>query len=255
MTKIKLSLLENAFSFLNHSLSHAIIAEKEKNHWKFAILNLVQAVELILKELLRKEHPRLIYKNIDDPKETVSLNFAVTRLQKIARIKFKDEDLNTISAASKYRNNIVHYEFSFPLQEIKLLYAQLLGFLQSFVQEYFSKTLNEIVFDEEWEEAVKILEYSSELKIRAEERMRREKIDEQYVIKCKQCNQITFVIQDSKNICYLCGYRGFVEKCSLCNNYFFEEDLTYDHRHSDEPLCNQCFKNIDFLDIDFFDYD
>jgi hypothetical protein len=154
MSQLKLTLQENCFSFLNHSLSQAIIAEKSQENWKYAILNLVQAIELALKELLKKEHPILIFKNIDNPTETVSLQFAVARLQKISKIIFDKDDLDTISLASKYRNEIVHYEFSFKIEEIKLIYAKLIGFLQSFTNKYFKKDLNEIFQSDLWEEAL-----------------------------------------------------------------------------------------------------
>ena len=63
--KLKFSLLENSHSFIAEAAQKAVEATNEPHNWKFAILNLVQAIELSLKEMLRREHPILIYKNID----------------------------------------------------------------------------------------------------------------------------------------------------------------------------------------------
>lgn len=86
MSKINFTLLENSYNFLNYSLNEAIEAELKPEKWKYAILHLVQAIELILKERLRQEHPSLIYRDVDKQKDTVSLEYAASRLQKFLRL-------------------------------------------------------------------------------------------------------------------------------------------------------------------------
>ena len=54
MKELKLTLQENSFDFLKQSLSQAVLSEKTPENWKYAILNLVQAIELSLKELLKR---------------------------------------------------------------------------------------------------------------------------------------------------------------------------------------------------------
>ena len=71
---IELSLRENAYDFINESLRNAVRAEAEPLVWKFAISNVVQAIELMLKARLQAEHPLLIFQNVDQPKHTVSLS-------------------------------------------------------------------------------------------------------------------------------------------------------------------------------------
>ena len=89
------------------ALSRAILAEKDSTQWKYAILNLVQAIELSLKELLRRQHPSLIYKDVDKQTETVSLKFARSRLEQIAGIKFEKTDLDSIQTASEYELSLI----------------------------------------------------------------------------------------------------------------------------------------------------
>ncbi len=83
MTQLTLSLQQNAVSFLAEALAKAVLAEKEVSEWKFALFNLVQSIELSLKERLRKEHPLLIYADIDKPKLSVSLERALARLARV----------------------------------------------------------------------------------------------------------------------------------------------------------------------------
>ena len=252
MSEIKLTLLENGYNFLNNSLSQAVIAEEYPDNWKYAILHLVQAIELTLKELLRREHPSLIFKNIDKPNETVSLSHAANRLENIAHLQFSREDLDTIFIASKYRNQIVHYEFSFKKEEIKLIYAKLLGFMQSIIGNYFDLNLNEIIFEEVWEEALKIIDYANELNTRAQERIKNEKINDKFILNCNVCHQHAFVFKDSINTCYACGHKDWIEKCRLCGHPFFEEDLQTDETYSDELFCTQCIDKMNYLDYKRF---
>lgn len=240
MVEFKLTLKENAFSFLNHSLSQAIIAEDTPEHWKYAILNLVQSIELVLKELLKREHEILIFKNIDNPTETISLKFAVARLQKISKVIFNKEDLDALTLASKYRNEIVHYEFSFKLEEIKLIYAKLIGFLQSFVTKHFNKNLNEIIKADLWIEALNIIEYSNELQRRAVKRFEEENIDSKLVIECRRCFQSAFVVQDLIDTCFVCGAKDESGICDGCKEVMYSDQLEPLHEYDDKWYCTEC---------------
>lgn len=239
MAELKLSLQENAFNFLNHSLSQAIVAEETPENWKYAVLHLVQAIELSLKELLRKEHPILIYKNIDKPGDTVSLHLGVKRLENISKIIFNQEDLKSIDLASSYRNQIVHYEFSFKIEEIKSIYAKLLGFLQSFVNKYFEKSLDDIVKEELWREALNIIEYSDELQKRADDRFREEGIDVKLILECRSCHQWAFVVQDEIDTCYVCGEKDESGICQCCGEIFYKDEL-YPLQYDDDQYCEEC---------------
>lgn len=48
--RIRMRLLDNAYDFLNESLRDSIAAEQDSKAWKFGILNIVQSIELLLKE-------------------------------------------------------------------------------------------------------------------------------------------------------------------------------------------------------------
>jgi len=83
MTRVKqleMDLLDNAYDFVNESLRAARRAEQLPGAWKFAIVHIVQSIELFLKERLRREHAVLVWENIDRQKYTVSLTLAVARI-------------------------------------------------------------------------------------------------------------------------------------------------------------------------------
>jgi hypothetical protein len=244
MTHIKLSLIENAEDFLKQSLNQAIYSEKHPQSWKYAILNLVQSIELSLKELLRREHEIFIYKNIDNPNDTISLEFAVKRLEKVSKIKFNQKDIKSIQIASIFRNKIVHYEFSFKEKEVKTIYAKLIGYLQEIFYKYFKKNLNEIVGEEIWEEAVQIIEYAEELQTRAKERFKDEGINENNIIVCRLCNQESFVIQDDINTCYVCGIKDDIGVCDRCDAIFYYDELNPRHEFDDSNFCEDCLQEM-----------
>jgi len=238
VAEVKLSLLENAQNFIVEALSKAILAEKDSNQWKYAILNLVQAIELSLKEHLRRQHPALIFKNIDKPTETVSLEFARLRLERIAGVVFDRADISSIETASNYRNQIVHYEFTFKDTDLKLVFAKLLGFLQHFHSTYFDQPLNKIISEKVWGEAIGVLDYAQEFFQRAQAKWKTEKIDPSLIWTCRHCCWDAFVVQDGINTCYVCGAKDEVYECAECHQLSYCE--TPDFQKGEKRICERC---------------
>jgi len=105
---------------------------RHPTRWKFAILSLIQAIELSLKELLRRQHPYLIYKNVDNPDKTVGIDQAIHRLRLIAGISLSADESSALRTAVGVRNEIVHHHIDEAVAELKLVFARLLGFLNDF---------------------------------------------------------------------------------------------------------------------------
>jgi len=187
MSQIKLTLLDNAHSFIQEALEKAVLAEKDEKQWKFAIFNLVQAIELLLKERLRQEHRILIFKNIDNPQITVSIEQAIARLKNIANVELNQTDVEDLAKAIEWRNQIVHYEFDFKTVELKLRFAKLLGLAAHFHDRFLGKPLDRIVSEGVWAEAVSILEYGQELFARAEDKFLAKNIEPTLVMDCRRC--------------------------------------------------------------------
>jgi transcription elongation factor Elf1 len=252
--KLKISLLENSHSFIEEALIKAVLAETDPIQWKYAIFSLVQSIELILKERLRREHSVLIYQNIDKPINTVGLDLAISRLNKISGIQFSDNDIAVIQTAKSWRNVIVHYEFDFSPKELKLVFARLLGFSMHFNKLEFDISLAGKIKTEAWEEALSIIEYASELYERARKIIEEENIEPEFIWDCPNCGYDTFVFENEINCCYVCGFAEEVVECLGCGDFYFESETKEYQVDIDiyERFCNDCYnkKSSD----DYYDY-
>lgn len=236
MQQVRFSLIENAESFVRESLAKAILAESDPLQWKYAILNLVQALELALKEILRREHWTLVFQNVDKPASTVSLEGALNRLKTIARIDFDHADVEAVRSAIDLRNKVVHFEFSFEGEKVKLVFGKLLGFAQHCFGQYLGRALHEVAGDL-WAEAIFLLDYVDEIYKRAEDRIRSEGIT--IVFTCNQCDSDAFVPRSTEGVCYVCGHSEEVSQCAACGYPIYEDSGAW---VDDKGLqcCNAC---------------
>lgn len=153
-----MDLLENAYDFLNDSLRAARRARQRGRAWKFAIVNLVQAIELLLKERLRREHEALIYENVDKRKNTVSLAQAVSRLDSLG-IALTPRERDAIEKARKWRDRIIHHEFRFSVYEAKAIYSRLFEFSTTFHSEHLGGELHTHVEETHWKKEAELMEF------------------------------------------------------------------------------------------------
>lgn len=242
---MKISLLENAHSFLDEALSNAIKAEEDAIRWKYAILNLVQAIELSLKEKLRQEHPILIFQKIDTPALTVNLGTALNRLKNISKLKLSKSDVATINKAAGLRNQIVHFEFSIDEKRNKLVFAKLLGFLSHFHQTHLDTPLDYIVDPHQWQEALSIFEYAEELFNRALEIFKEQDINPDSAWTCPNCEWEAFITQDNIGSCYVCGLQEEVSDCAECGKGLFHREC-HELQTGDEiyeNFCLECYED------------
>lgn len=154
MTKSKIkkfSLLDNAYNFILESMVYYRRAKRRSATWPFALLNLIQGIELLLKHVLRNEHSILIYENVDKPKNTVSMLQALDRLRSIAGFDIDEKEISLLLKASKYRNLIVHYEFKLLSDEFRNIFAQLFEFVHYFHHKHLNIELHHTLPKRLWE--------------------------------------------------------------------------------------------------------
>ena len=162
--KIKMTLMENAYDFLHNSLYYFHLATCEeypsdyKRFWKFSLMNLVQSLELIFKELLVRENEFLIYENIDKPKHTVSVTTALNRLKNIVKINLDHKDEIVIKKAIDLRNEIIHFGIELDIKELSAIYIVLFEFLHSFHLRFLGDELHEKIHPDYWEEEALLIE-------------------------------------------------------------------------------------------------
>ena len=243
---MEISLLENAYNFLDEALLNAINAENDTIRWKYAILNLVQAIELSLKERLKREHPILLYKDIDKPKLTVNLYTALQRLKNISKLELSKADQTEIDKAVKLRNEIVHFKFNIDDKTSKLNFAKLLGFLSHFHSSHLEKGLEQVVNPDYWQQAVSIFEYAEELFNKALEIFKKQNIDPELAWICPNCGWQAFITKDNINSCYVCGQREEIIKCFSCEKYLFEKECheLQDVDESYQYFCVEFYEKI-----------
>lgn len=150
---ISMSLEENSIDSLQESLIKVRDADSNPAAWKFAVVHIVHAIELMLKERLQHEHRLLIFQNVDRPGTssrpgpTVSLETALARLQS-AGIDLDDDDLRAIRKAIEWRNRITHSEFSLYVTEVRATFALLFEFVHAFhLKEMNTEVIDVIVPD------------------------------------------------------------------------------------------------------------
>ena len=145
-----ITILENSYSFLNESIRYYKRTKRDKSKWPFTIFLLIQGLELLMKHVLKLEHPVLVYENVDKPKNTVSISQALERLISITNIKIDEKEKRLISKAINYRNQVLHYEVTYNHFELKTNYVQLFEFVHYFHKKHLNKDLHECIEKSLW---------------------------------------------------------------------------------------------------------
>ena len=261
---IRLSLLENSHAFLIEAVAKALAATSDIRHWQFAILNLVQSLELGLKAALSAIHPALIYEDIDNPKNTLSPIRALQRLEspKIGRFVFSDRDKKRIQSAIKVRNEVTHSDFNLTGKYAAAKFFEIFAFVSDFQRRHLGTTVSDFIPSKDFQRLVQIGKLLEELVLRAKTRIAEEKVSDDFVWACPNCGEDTFVIDDAASVCYACSHAKPVVECSHCSRLNFESDMqsfsefldiaydegvTYVHNsygYSDYDACTYCMVKI-----------
>ena len=155
---LRLSLLENAYGFLNESLAHYRRTSRTLRAWPFALFHLTQSLELMLKQTLSNIHPIFIYEDVDRPKRTVSLEQALVRLETLG-FPVHEKERRNILAAANYRNRVVHTEVVLNKFEWKNIYVRLFEFAHFFHKRHLGAELHAAVARAHWPVEARLMAY------------------------------------------------------------------------------------------------
>lgn len=247
-SQIQMNLLDNCINFIEEGLRKSIAAETNPLELKFSVFCLVQAVELSLKELLRRAHPVLVYADVDKMSRTVTIEQAAIRLNRISNIQIDSEDKEAIKKAALLRNDIVHYSYDLSATETKLILARLLGFLTHFCRKHLEVDLSSRIEENIWLKSIDIEKYSNELVRRADDRFRLENVDQSWNWYCPKCDHETFVHFNDINECYVCGHKENVTTCNNCGDEFLASETTSIDEGNMKghvvlvPYCKKCYE-------------
>jgi hypothetical protein len=246
-SQIQMNLLDNCINFIEEGLRKSIAAETNPFELKFSVFCLVQAVELSLKELLRRAHPVLVYADVDKMSRTVTIEQAAIRLNRMSNIQIDSKDKEAIQKAALIRNEIVHYSYELSATETKLILARLLGFLTHFCRKHLEIDLSNRLDENIWLKSIDIENFSNELVRRSDERCRLENIDQSWNWYCPKCDHETFVHFNGINECYVCGHKENVISCNKCCDEFLESETTSIDEGNMKghvvlvPYCKKCY--------------
>ncbi len=123
------------------------------------MVHIVQAIELLLKEPLRREHAVLVWENVDRQKNTVSLGLAVARITGALGIELSLRELSAIDKARRWRDLMIHYEFGLRVQEAKAVYSRLFEFVTSFHANHLGWDLHAHVDQELWRKEAELIDF------------------------------------------------------------------------------------------------
>lgn len=150
-------LLDNATLFVNEAIRNARRAKRQPAQWSFAILHLVQALELLMKHVLQLQHPLFIYENIDHPKNTVSLGLCFERLKSVAQIQVEEREERVIRRASAQRNKIVHHEHDLNPDYYFSIFIELFEFIHYFYAKHLDAELHDRIDQKLWRAEAELL--------------------------------------------------------------------------------------------------
>jgi len=254
-TPVKFDLISNAKSSLEHAVEHLTspdgFADKDIKH---CIKDVAHAVELFLKERIRREHPAFVWANVDHYPSTngyiISTATAIKRLEKIAGVILSDEDRKTIEACKKLRDSIEHYEFELHVKEAKSIIGRMLAFIFNFTKSNLSLDLEcEFKKDDRWKGLLDVYEFWEAQKELLEKQLN---ADGKAVRDCPQCGAITFLFESCE--CALCGHAEQEVECQTCGEYVLESEAEVMHvddgaeGYSGPEVeiinCKECLKEI-----------
>ncbi len=154
----ELNLFENSIEYFFDSLDYYAIANEHGEHdqqrsdleskkkWKLAFVFIVQAIELLAKEVLYRINPTLIFENIDNPinssSKTVSFVKLLSRLRNFISDALTEQESLFLNSCANIRNAFVHYKVGISSPELKAKYCKLVSIFLSVYSKFIASDFN-----------------------------------------------------------------------------------------------------------------
>lgn len=241
-------LLDNALDSLRVGIDFYLNETLETAH-KHSILNVFHAIELLLKEKVRRSSPLLIYKNttkkIDQDSMTVGFDEVLIILDNLG-ITLSKEDKQHLMDLKGKRNDIVHFEYHQSDTDADTL-GVALKFIKTFLEIHLNVNLKDIISPEIYsniEEIVDAFEERYDRAINEAQDIVRAKTkddlaDMRTLAMCPECSTETLpCVGESTVTCTLCKGEFEVESCDYCGNYSADLD-------SDYGMCESCVEALE----------
>jgi hypothetical protein len=258
MLDLKMTLLENAFDFLDEAANHLLEADSSPKSIKYAILHVSSAIELLVKQRLYDEKWELIFHNLGDADEkklsngnfrSVYFDEAIERLEEECNIVLNKYQ-PVFTSLKKERNKIEHYHVSLEKFIATSIVVKTWSFIVDFIIDHLSSHLenDDILQDQYNEIRQKVTGLQSFVQPRLEEigpRIASLRARNFVVLSCTECMQTALPITGSDTQCLFCTehfdhdnlMERWLETFARWNNWRFKDlaDETFLHEC---PNCN-----------------
>lgn len=224
-----LNTLENSMDFILSALDSTLKEPADKRSTKYAILHLFAGVELLLKEILQKEHWSLLFKNIDNANKdalangsllSVDFDALIKRLVHVCGVVIDKNALASLEALRKRRNTIQHFGMlTEDMAALKSNISEVLVFVLELIETQFDKGAIRGVARKDLllisEKSLSFKEFVDKKLIKLKPKIERlSKICE--IITCPKCFHHAFTLNDDFH-CLFCKYTDSPE--NVANAY------------------------------------
>ena len=204
-------LLENGLDFILSAVEHA--AQETPRDLKYAIMHLVDGMELLVKARLEQEHWSLLFSQADKASQvrlksgdfkSVDFEQACERLKSICGVELDATSRKYLDDLRKRRNVVRHYKTELEVYQVRSLLAQCLNVCRNFCESQFpdlpdgstSKKLLSVI----WDHLVDNNEFvSTRLQAIAPD------LEGYETWKCPACWQDAVLVDDGDTSCKFCG--------------------------------------------------
>ena len=237
-------LLENALDSLRMGVRHYLDSSLETRD-KWTILELFHAIELLLKERLRQEHPLFIYRSIDKPvspdTQTVGLQETLARFGNL-QVELPHEYVKILSDLQRRRNTIEHHRFS-PDASHRQVLGEALKFIVYFLKDHLDEDIEDHLPADHFSQVKELILEYEELIRRAQASLEsvchRFSPKEQSLLEtgtCPECGNNTVLIGASDEpFCHFCQETVSVRRCQECGEYLPADHINW------ADMCHECF--------------
>ena len=248
---IHLSILDNSHAFFIEAIEKVVIAQEDARSWQFAVLHLIQSLELTLKEALRRIHPVFIYDDIEKRHKTITVTKALSRIQDpaIGNIKLTENELAGIKSTLRIRNEFVHSELHLTPQYAEANFFVVFELLVDLQKAILGYNIREILSEELSEKIIEIEQTKKLLATQAFAMVDNIPADSIKIWNCPECLIDTFFtyINESEGNCLTCGVSIPLTKCNHCNFPYFSDELESFYRE----LETDNFEGLETIENDY----
>ena len=180
------TLTENAARAVDLGASAYSRSQTDPSELREAVLNLSQAVELVLKIRLKEADPRALRDNPNNP--TV-----VGRLQR-ANVKLDRHELDAIAELRHIRNQLQHAEATFSYRRTRTLLRTVITFLDRFTINEVNSWIGDAINPEVWPQLLALPAIQHNAELLAAARVAQVRANSDYAVTdCPQCGRQTLV--------------------------------------------------------------